>query len=97
MGYPIPWLVISLKKNNLTGSYLKSLHIKHFASHHFPKYFHSIKKAIFKYWTSLNLHLGIFCNRFMMVVRKNVLENMIALVVAKNKVRLKKCLIFFQI
>jgi hypothetical protein len=28
----------------LTGSLLKSLHIKHFASHHFPKYLHIIKK-----------------------------------------------------
>jgi hypothetical protein len=29
---------------------------------YFPKYFHIIKKAIFKYWTSLdfNPHLGIF-------------------------------------
>jgi hypothetical protein len=32
-----------------------------------------------------------------MVVRKNVLEYIIALVVAKNKVRLKKCLKKFQI
>jgi hypothetical protein len=32
----------------------------HFVSHHFPKYCHIIKKAIFKYWTSLNPHLGIF-------------------------------------
>ena len=35
--------------------------------------------------------------RFVMVVRKNVLEYIIALVVAKNKVRLKKCLKKFQI
>ena len=48
------------------------------------------------YWTSLNPHLGIFIYRFMMVVRKNVLEYIIALVVVKNKVRLKKCLKFFQ-
>ena len=33
----------------------------------------------------------------MMVVRKNVLEYIIALVVVKNKVRLKKCLRNFQI
>jgi hypothetical protein len=33
----------------------------------------------------------------MMVVRKNVLEYIITLVVVKNKVRLKKCLKFFQI
>ena len=32
-----------------------------------------------------------------MVVRKNVLEYIIALVVVKNKVRLKKCLNKFQI
>ena len=32
-----------------------------------------------------------------MVVRKNVLEYIIALVVVKNKVRLKKCLEKFQI
>ena len=32
-----------------------------------------------------------------MVVRKNVLEYIIALVVVKNKVRLKKCLKIFQI
>jgi hypothetical protein len=32
-----------------------------------------------------------------MVVRKNVLEYIIALVVVKNKVRLKKCLKKFQI
>jgi hypothetical protein len=32
-----------------------------------------------------------------MVVRKNVLEYIIALVVFKNKVRLKKCLKIFQI
>jgi hypothetical protein len=38
-----------------------------------------------------------FSYRFMMVVRKNVLEYIIALVVAKNKVRLKKCLKKFQI
>jgi hypothetical protein len=37
-----------------------------------------------------------FC-RFMMVVRNNVLEYIITLVVAKNKVRLKKCLNKFQI
>jgi hypothetical protein len=36
------------------------------------------KKAIFKYWTSLNPHLGIFFYRFVMVVRKNVLEYIIA-------------------
>ena len=35
--------------------------------------------------------------RFVMVVRKNVLEYIIALVVVKNKVRLKKCLNKFQI
>ena len=35
--------------------------------------------------------------RFVMVVRKNVLEYIIALVVVKNKVRLKKCLKKFQI
>jgi hypothetical protein len=34
----------------------------------------------------------IFFNRFVMVVRKNILEYIIVLVVAKNKVRLKKCL-----
>ena len=33
----------------------------------------------------------------MMVVRKHVLEYIIALVVVKNKVRLKKCLKKFQI
>ena len=33
-----------------------------------------------------------FFYRFVMVVRKNVLEYIIALVVVKNKVRLKKCL-----
>ena len=33
----------------------------------------------------------------MMVVRKNVLEYIITLVVVKNKVRLKKCLKKFQI
>ena len=41
------------------------------------------------YWTSLNPHLGIFIYRFMMVVGKNVLEYIIALVVVKNKVWLK--------
>jgi hypothetical protein len=46
---------------------------------------------------SLNPHLGIFFYRFVMVVRKNVLEYIIALVVAKNKVRLKECLKKFQI
>ena len=51
-------------------------------SHHFPKYFHIIKKAVFKYWT-------FFFYRFVMVVRKNVLEYIIAWVVVKNKVRLK--------
>jgi hypothetical protein len=35
--------------------------------------------------------------RLVMVVRTNVLEYIIALFVAKNKVRLKKCLIKFQI
>ena len=39
---------------------------------------------------------GIFFNRFVMVVRRNVLEYIIALVVVENKVRLKKCLIFFS-
>ena len=97
MGYLIPRLAISLsKKNILAGSLLKSLHIKHFASHHFPKYFHIIKK-----W-SLNIGLLstrtlAFCNRFVMVVRKNVLEYIITLVVVKNKVRLKKCLKKIQI
>ena len=38
-----------------------------------------------------------FFYRFVMVVRKNVLEYIIALVVLKNKVRLKKCLKKFQI
>jgi hypothetical protein len=38
-----------------------------------------------------------FFYRFVMVVRKNVLEYIIALVVVKNKVRLKKCLKKFQI
>jgi hypothetical protein len=38
-----------------------------------------------------------FLYRFMMVVRKNVLEYIIKLVVVENKVRLKKCLNFFQI
>ena len=38
-----------------------------------------------------------FFYRFMMVVRKNVLEYIITLVVVKNKVRLKKCLKKFQI
>jgi hypothetical protein len=37
-----------------------------------------------------------FFYRFVMVVRKNVLEYIIALVVAKNKVRLKKCLKKFK-
>ena len=37
-----------------------------------------------------------FSYRFMMVVRKNVLEYIITLVVVKNKVRLKKCLKRFQ-
>jgi hypothetical protein len=41
--------------------------------------------------------LDIFFYRFVMVVRKNVLEYIIALVVVKNKVRLKKCSKFFQI
>ena len=44
----------------------------------------------------LNPHLGIFFYRFMQVVRKNVLEYIITLVVVKNKVRLKKCLKKFQ-
>ena len=35
--------------------------------------------------------------RFVMVVRKNVLEYIVALVVVKNKVRLKKCLKTFKI
>ena len=43
-----------IKKNNLTASQLQSLHIKHFASHRFPKYFHIIKK---RYWTCLNPHI----------------------------------------
>jgi hypothetical protein len=90
--------VYQKNKNNSHRVLAKSLRIKHFASHHFPKYFHIIKKkAIFKYWTSLNPHLGIFCYRFMMVVRKNVLEYIIALVVVKNKVRFKKCLNKIQI
>ena len=41
--------------------------------------------------------MNIFFYRFVMVVRKNVLEYIIALVVVKNKVRLKKCLKKFQI
>jgi hypothetical protein len=48
--------------------------------------------------SSLNPHLGIFFfYKFMIVVRKNVLEYIITLVVVKNKVRLKKCLKKFQI
>ena len=48
--------------------------------------------------SSLNPHLGnFFLDRFMMVVRKNVLEYIITLVAVKNKVRLKKCLKKFQI
>ena len=47
--------------------------------------------------SSLNLHLGIFFYRFMMVVRQYVLEYIIALVFVKNKVRLKKCVKKFQI
>ena len=42
-------------------------------------------------------HFFFFFYRFMMVVRKNVLEYIITLVVVKNKVRLKKCLNKFQI
>jgi hypothetical protein len=38
-----------------------------------------------------------FFDRFVMVARKNVLEYIIALVVAKNKVWLKKYLNKFQI
>jgi hypothetical protein len=38
-----------------------------------------------------------FFHRYVMVVRKNVLEYIIALVVVKNKVRLKKCVKKFQI
>ena len=38
-----------------------------------------------------------FFSRFMMVVRKNVLEYIITLVVVKNKVQLKKCLKKIQI
>ena len=71
------------KKKIITGSQLKSLHIKHFASHHFPKCFHIIKKK-----RTLNIEHLFY--RFVMVVRKNVLEYIIALVVVKNKVRLKK-------
>jgi hypothetical protein len=41
--------------------------------------------------------LAFFFYRFVMVVRKNVLEYIIALVVVKNKVRLKKCSLFFII
>ena len=41
--------------------------------------------------------LAFFFYRFMMVVRKNVLEYIITLVVVKNKVRLKRCLNKFQI
>ena len=77
--------VYQKNKKIITGSLLKSLHIKHFASHHFPKYFHIIKKKRF-------LNIGHFFYRFVMVVCKNVLEYIIALVVVKNKVRLKKCL-----
>jgi dynactin complex subunit len=44
-----------------------------------------------------SLNIGPFFYRFVMVVRKNVLEYIIALVVVKNKVRLKKCLKKFQI
>ena len=68
------------------------------ASHHFPKYFHIIKK---NKW-SLNIGflsictLEFFLDRFVMVVRKNVLEYVISLAVAKNKVRLKKCLKQFK-
>jgi hypothetical protein len=43
------------------------------------------------------ISLDIFFYRFVMVVCKNVLEYIIALVVVKNKVRLKKCLKKFQI
>jgi hypothetical protein len=43
------------------------------------------------------IHGIFFLDRFMMVVRKNVLEYIITFVVVKNKVRLKKCLNFFQI
>ena len=41
---------------------------------------------------TLTRTLAFFFYRFMMVVRKNVLEYIITLVVVKNKVRLKKCL-----
>jgi hypothetical protein len=44
-----------------------------------------------------NFREGGFFYRFVMVVRKNLLEYIVALVVAKNKVRLKKCLKKFQI
>ena len=83
MGYLIPRLVISLsKKKKKKFSQVPS---------YFPKYF-PMKKKIFRYWTFLNPHRGIFFYRFVRVVRKNVLEYIIALVVVKNKVRLKKCL-----
>ena len=74
-------------------------------------YFWSNNSALFEHWnwklqnqmlyftlsSSLNPHLGIFFYRFTMVVRKNVLEYIITLVVVKNKVRLKKFLKKFQI
>jgi hypothetical protein len=59
----------------------------------FPKYFHIIKKL------SLNIGLlstrtwAFFFYRFVMVVGKNVLEYIIALVVAKNKVRYRPILV----
>ena len=74
----------------------KIIHIKHVASHHFPKYFHSIKKRSLNIGLLSTCTLAFFLNRCMMVVRKNVLEYIIALVVVKNKVRLKKCLNFFS-
>jgi hypothetical protein len=83
------WIFFDIFQYFCQMTVVQKLHIKHYASHHFPKYFHIIKKAVFKYWT--------FFFRIVMVVRKNVLAYIIALVVAKNKVRLKKCLKKLQI
>ena len=89
---------IQKKKKNSHRFLAKIVTHSKFCFTPFPKYFHIIKKKRSLIIGLLSTRtLAYFFYRFFMVIRKNVLEYIIALVVVKNKVRLKKCLKTFQI
>ena len=91
-------LSVYQKNKNNSHRFLAKIVTQTFCFTPFPKLF-----PYYKIKQSLNIgllstrSLAFLFYRFGMVVRKNVLEYIIALVVVKNQVRLKKCLKKIQI